>query len=101
MDYDALKVWVDVAQFVVIAAVGAWSWLAQRNDETRAAVASHAARLSAMEARLGEVPDHDDLARLWTELNQTRSAVERVIGELSQISKQLSMISEHLLTQGK
>jgi methyl-accepting chemotaxis protein len=101
MDYDALKVWVDVAQFVLLAAVGAWSWLAQRNDETRAAVADHAERLSAIEARVTKMPDHDDLSKLWTEMNETRAAVERVIGELTQISKQLSMISEYLLNQSK
>lgn len=92
---------VDVVQFLVIGAIGVWSWLVQRNDNTAASVAEHAERLSSLEAKLAAVPGHDDLRSLREEISDTRSAVERVIGELKQIASQLRLVNEHLLKEAR
>jgi len=96
-----VSVIVDVVQFLVIGAIGVWSWLVQRNDNTAAKVAEHAEKISALEARLGEVPGHDDLQTLRHEISETRTGVDRVVGELKQISSQLRLVNEHLLKEAR
>jgi hypothetical protein len=100
-NYDAIKIIVDVVQFLVIGAVGVWMWLVQRNDNTAASVSEHAERLSTLEAQIQGVPGHSDLESLRKEIGETRSAVERAVGQLEQITRQLGMINEHLLNEAR
>jgi len=101
VNYDAVKVIVDLVQFLVIGGVGVWAWLVRRNDDTAEQVAQHGEKIATLEAQIKGVPGHDDLETLRSEISETRGAIERANGELVQISKTLSLIQEHLLRGGR
>ncbi|MDD2811057.1 DUF2730 family protein [Rhodoferax sp.] len=60
------------------------------------ALALHAERLSQVEATLRVVPTHDDLGKLYRELNETTQQVSRLSGEISQMNDNLRMLLHHM-----
>lgn len=100
LNYDALKIWVDVLQFLILGGFAVGAWLVRKSDNTAEIVTKHGERLATLEADLSGMPSHTDITALRAEMSQTRAAVENVAGELKQITNLVSTINEFLLNRG-
>ncbi len=104
MDYAALRFWLDVVVLVGVVLNTLYTWHANRNRATRAAidrvdrrVDDLGNRMSAMETDLRHQPSHNDLKRIYEKLDALAQAQATAGGELKAVTHQLSLINRHLL----
>lgn len=95
------RLMTDLAQFLVMLVMGAWLRRAQRDQVTQAQIQAIDARLSRAEARIEQMPDHDDLGDLHDRVNQVKAGMDTMTGELTGIRTTLNLIHNYLLTGGK
>lgn len=59
----------------------------------------HSERLGRTEAQLAVVPTHDDLGKLYRELNETSNQVSRLAGEVSHMNDNLRLLLHNMSAQ--
>lgn len=100
MNYEAFKIWIDVAHIGVTLGIAVWLWLSQRSDKTDTRLDDHDTRLTAVETKVEAGPNHDDLGSIHDRITEVARLQERVAGEFQGVKNVLNLIHQHLLTQG-
>lgn len=59
----------------------------------------HSERIGRAEAQLAVVPTHDDLGKLYRELNETSNQVSRLAGEISHMNDNLRLLLHNMSAQ--
>lgn len=92
LDYDALKFWLDLTQWLLIVAMLIYGWIdhgrsANRRDITTIGRRQQDidSRLNLFEEQLKHVPTHDDITRLREEVSGVRAKLDRVTTTLDRI----------------
>ena len=91
MDLMSVKIWVDIAQFVLTGAIGVWLYLDRRYDRTQEQIDQlashidsrlddHAQRLSGLESAERGGVRHTDLEKLWEAFRQSQSMLHEIKG---------------------
>lgn len=108
MSYEHIKLWVDVAQFAVMSAIGIWMYLERRNDKTNARVTEVAGKLEAHDGRLVRVetqvkhlPQTPDLEKLYERLRTVDHRTSHMEGEFQEVRRTLGLIHEYLMNKDK
>lgn len=112
MEYEALKIWIDIAQFGVTGGIGIWLWLVRKNDTTNVHLAqlerdvdqrldNHAQRLAGLEADIKGLPTHKDLGDLYERVNQVAENLSQLTGEFRGVRDTLGLIHRQLLDNRK
>lgn len=70
-----------------------------KQDTLDSRMASHADRLTAMERDLRHAPNHDDLKRIHSRLDEVSDDLSKLMGEFKGTAHTLSLIHEHLLNK--
>ncbi len=70
-----------------------------KQDALDTRMASHADRLTAMERDLRHAPNHDDLKRIHSRLDEVSDDLSKLMGEFKGTAHTLSLIHEHLLNK--
>ncbi len=107
MNFTEITPYVVAANFCLTWGIGFYVHLVNKNKATtdrmerleatmHTALALHAERLSRVEATLKVVPTHDDLGKLYRELNETTQQVSRLSGEISQMNDNLRMLLHNM-----
>lgn len=106
MDYGALRFVLDLVQLVGIVLVGVYSWLSNARkantqwlEELDTDVRRLDNRASVIESQMQQAPTHYDLSQIYERVNQLSNAIERMTGEVTGISHQMRLISDHLLNR--
>lgn len=104
MNYDALKVWVDVAQFAWIIAATIWAFWGNKDRETKTMLAEHAEQITGLDLRVARVeesdkhnPTHDDIGGVYEKLNDINGEIKEVGGEMKALRAQVELITKHML----
>jgi hypothetical protein len=90
--YEALKLWIDLAQFILTGAIGVYMYLVRKNDATLARVAKleqkaderldqHAAAIAELKGASSARPTHGDMDRLRAEISGVKEAVASLQAE--------------------
>lgn len=109
-DYEALKIWIDLAQFAVMAAIGIWMYLEKRHDKTSerisglesAADKRHDAvdaRLVRVETHIEHLPKTDDLEKLYERVRLVDHRTSHMEGEFREVRRTLGLIHEYLMKE--
>lgn len=112
MNYDAIKIWVEVALFLIQGGFSIWVWLFIRGDKTNDRITTlgdevdkrlddHGNRLATLEGKVAAAPTHDDLSGIHDRITEVVKLQERMAGEFQVVKGTLNMIHQHLLTGGK
>lgn len=111
MEYEAAKIWVDVGQFLITGAIGVYLWWERQSDSTRQRIDSletdvdarldnQGMRLSRVEAKVDQLPSHEDIGDLHARINDVARGMNTMSGEMSGIKTTLNLIHQHLLNGG-
>lgn len=108
MDYTAMDFWWKVFITLINLGIGVYLFWERHNDGTRRRIDGletdldgrmdgHATRLARVEARVEQLPDHNDLAALHSRVTEVAGSVHRLGGEMQGMKTVLNLIHEHLL----
>ncbi|WP_010324367.1 DUF2730 family protein [Marinobacterium stanieri] len=99
-NYDALKFWLDVVQWVFTIGVMIFVWIDRGRSDNHNLIKQLADRQEALERRLitaeeqmRHLPTHDDIAKLREEYSGLNSKVDRM-------AITLDRIHDHLINKG-
>lgn len=109
-DYEALKIWIDLAQFAVMAAIGIWMYLEKRHDKTADRISSLEeaadqrndaldARLVRVETHIEHLPQTTDLEKLYERVRLVDHRTSHMEGEFREVRRTLSLIHEYLMKE--
>lgn len=108
MTYEQIKIWIDVAQFAVMSAIGVWLYLERRNDKTNSRVTELSAKLEAHDGRLVRVetkvvhlPQVSDLEKLYERVRAVDHRTSHMEGEFHEVRRTLALIHEYLMNKDK
>lgn len=112
MNYDALKIWIDVAQFAITGAIGIYIYLVNRGeaidkrvskfkDETFRKLGDHEGRLGRLEAVMQFLPTHNDMTSVKSELAKLSAETKGQTALLESLTKQVDRINEWLIDRAK
>lgn len=101
MTYEVVRFGWDIAQTLLIAAVGIMNWLNNRQKATAAEMSSHAVRIAKLESRIESLPTQDDLKEISASVSKISGDFREFKGEMHGVSLLLSKIHEFLLSQDK
>ena len=110
MDFSQITPYVAAANFVLTWGIGFYVHLGNKNKATNdriermesdvnARLTLHSERLGRIEAQLAVVPTHDDLGKLYRELNETANQVSRLAGEISHMNDNLRLLLHNMSAQ--
>lgn len=108
MDMEMAKLAFQIGQFALTAGVGFYVYMSNKDKVTNDRISKmedaldsrlddHATRIARLEEAARHAPTHNDLAKIYTELNATRQSVDMVKGEVAGIRTNTTLITEHLL----
>lgn len=119
MDMEALKLAVQIGQFVLTAGVGFYVYMSNKDkvtneritkleDDLDARMDNHAQRITAVEEAAKHAPTHEDLGRIYEQITATRGDIARTASAVaglekgfSAVEKNMGLITEFLLKGGK
>ena len=112
MDYEHIKLWIDVAQFAVMSAIGIWMYLERRHDKTNDRVTrletelgekieQHDGRLMRVETQVEHLPQMPDLEKLYERVRTVDNRTSHMEGEFREVRRTLGLIHEYLMTKEK
>lgn len=106
MDYNVLKFYFDVAQFILYIALGLYMWYMNRSRVTRQSINEAntridgvAERVTVTEVKIDHLPQVRDIARLHDRIDKTGNELAGTTAKLSTLVNQLSLINEHLINK--
>lgn len=108
MDMEMAKLAFQIGQFVLTAGVGFYVYMSNKDKVTNDRISKledgldgrlddHSARIARLEEAARHAPTHNDLAKIYTELNGVRQSVDLVQGEVTGIRTNTTLITQHLL----
>lgn len=111
MDYSALDFWWKVAITLLNLAIGVYLFWERHNNATSKRIGQlesdvddrldgHSTRLAKIEARVDQLPSHDDLGDLHDRINAVAAGMNTMTGELAGVKTTLNLIHQHLLNNG-
>lgn len=112
MNYDAIKVWVDIAQFIITGAIGVYIYLVNKSDATNERISTlaedhderlddHQGRIARIEEAMKHMPTHDDLDELKRNVATLQAETRGQTQLLERLEKTVGRISDWLITQAK
>lgn len=112
MNYDAIKIWVDVAQFLITGAIGIYIYLVNKGDATNERISTlagdhderlddHQQRISRIEEALKHMPTHDDLSGIKADIASLKAETQGQTLLLERLEKTVSRISDWLIDRAK
>lgn len=112
MNYDAIKIWVDIAQFAITGAIGVYIYLVNRGDATNRRIDNlekshddrldkHGSRISKIEEALKHMPTHDDLSGIKTDIASLKSETHGQTELLKRLEATVGRISDWLIDRAK
>lgn len=108
LNYEALKFWLTLIQFIGMIGVGVYAWYATRQKATTLAVTAlgervdkHSDRLTRAEISLEHMPTHRDISEISTRIESMHGEISRMSGTLSGVNRAVDLMNEHLLTVGR
>ena len=107
MNFSEITPYIVASNFVLTWGIGFYVHLVNKNKATtdrlerlestvNADFAAHGERLGRVEGTLEVMPTHDDLGKLYRELNETAQQVSRLTGEISQMNDNLRMLLHNM-----
>jgi hypothetical protein len=110
MDFAHITPYVVAANFLLTWGIGFYVHLVNKNKATidriermesefHQRLILHSERLGRIEAQLAVVPTHDDLGKLYRELNETSNQVSRLAGEMSHMNDNLRLLLHNMSAQ--
>lgn len=110
-DYNAIKIWVDVAQFLITGVIGAYLYFSNQNQATRGQIKTleegvderlddQARKLAALERDIIHAPSDDDIKRIHARIDEVGGSIKRLEGEFSGANHMLHTIHQFLLNGG-
>jgi hypothetical protein len=108
MDYELAKLWFDILQTLLIAAIGVMNWLNNRHRITTATITkleesldgrldSQTARLIRVEQDMKHAPGDDDFKRLYQRLDVLNGEFKELRGEFHSMRSTLALIHQYLM----
>lgn len=119
MDYEVLKFWFTLANFLLTGGVGFYVHISNKNRVTNERVSTiaekmdgrlddHDRRLATVEELVKHLPRHDDMTGLRQMCERVGGEVKGLRGEMSgmaqllaQMQKPVDMITQYLINHGK
>lgn len=116
LDYTAAKFWLDVAHWIVLVALGVWTYLRTKDKDNTNAIekvaqelaefirASSLAnqeqnnRLTIMEETVKHLPTQRELTGLREEVASLTANIEGITAAMKRLEHQTNLIHEHLLS---
>ena len=110
MDIASIAPYLGAANFALTWGIGFYVHLGNKNKATtdriermegdfQGRLTLHSERLGRVEAQLAVVPTHDDLGKLYRELNETSNQVSRLAGEISHMNDNLRLLLHNMSAQ--
>ena len=107
MDFSQITPYVVAANFLLTWGIGFYVHIVNKNKATNDRIERmesefqqrltlHSERLGRIEAQLSVVPTHDDLGKLYRELNETSNQVSRLAGEISHMNDNLRLLLHNM-----
>ena len=108
IDYGSAKFWLDVFQFLFTAGIGLYVWIATQRRVTERDFATrlekHNTRIATMEERIGHLPSHEDIGKVWEKLDSLHADMAGVQSEMrgvrdviAPLAKSVDRINDYLL----
>lgn len=110
MGIAAIAPYLALANFALTWGIGFYVHIVNKNKATNDRIERmesefhqrlilHSERLGRTEAQLAVVPTHDDLGKLYRELNETSNQVSRLAGEVSHMNDNLRLLLHNMSAQ--
>lgn len=110
MDTESIKFAITLAQFVMLIALAAYTYLGDQNKATTTRVATletdltdkyeeHGERISRLEVSVDGQLTHKDLADLYESINQLSATVNQLVGEAKMQNDCLRMMINHMVNR--
>ena len=100
MNYPAIQLAINVLALICAGGAALYARQANRHRATRGEVAALTTRLTTAEERLRNMPDHEDLGKIYTEINSLSKGVHEMCGQMTVMSNQVSMLVTTLVQKG-
>lgn len=108
MQYETIKIWIDLTQWLTTAAVGLYVYAVNRHRVTNARISAleehvdkrmddHSDRLARLEQDARHAPSHEDLKRIHHRLDSVNGELREMRGEFHAANRTLELIHQHLL----
>ena len=112
MDYDQVKIWIDVGQFLITGAIGVYIYLVNKNDATNKRIAKverdsdlrlddHEGRITTMEAAMKFLPTHTDMTQVASSIASLQATAEGQTELLQRLTKQVDRVNDWLIDRAK
>lgn len=106
MNYEAIKVWIDAAQFAWMIAATIWVFWGNKNKEVHdrvgaveSTVEKHGTQITRIESDAKHFPNHDDMGAVYRELRTVSGGMQLLTGEMKVLRGQVDLITKHMLDQ--
>lgn len=111
MQYEEVKIWIDLLQWATTAAVGVYVYAVNRHRVTNERIGAleshvderldnHSDRLARLEQDARHAPSHEDLKRLHRRLDEVSGELREMKGEFQGARRTLELIHQHMLDGG-
>lgn len=100
MNYDTLKLWIDIAQFILMFGLTIMMHRTNKRQAEKSEIEAMASRLTKIETDASHAPTHEDLGKIYKEINSTNKHVQEMSGEFRSAKHTLDLIHQHLLNRG-
>lgn len=109
MDFAQITPYLVAANFFLTWGIGFYVHLVSKNKaatdrmdaietDLKSRLTQHSERIGRHDVMFAVVPTHDDLGKLYRELNETANQVSRLAGEMSQMNDSLRMLLQNMST---
>jgi hypothetical protein len=100
MNYEVLKIWIDIAQFGAMFVLSIMIHRGNKRQVEKSEIMELENRLTQIETEARHAPTHDDLGKIYREINSTNKNVQEMSGEFRSAKHTLDLIHQHLLNRG-
>ncbi len=108
INYGALDFWWKVGITLINLAIGLYLFWERHNDANKRRIDTmerdvddrlddHGARLAKIEAKLDDMPSHEDIGHVHDRITRLGEDVKLITGEMTGIKTTLNLIHQHLL----
>ena len=97
MDVSALKDYVYIAAMLLSVAAMVYTWLTGRSKANATSLREHEVRLTKIETAMEHTPGHDDLAKIYGQLDDLRGDVREMNGSMKANNLALGRVLDFLM----
>jgi len=110
VNYEALRFWFGIVQFILTAGVWVYVWLSNRQRATTKRVQDlekltlerlqeHDGWLNRLDTKLKYIPTRDDHSKLSDRIEDLHGDLHEISGVLSGLRRAVDLMNEHLLNR--